>query len=85
MDLERVLGNETMGVGGKCSPRRWGNPSPGQRSELRRKAVVRVNQGKEVVISNTGDKEQGGLALRQGSSLPIWVCIRTLTPGGQEV
>ena len=58
--LKRVLGNETMGADGKCSPRRWGNPSPGQRSELRRKTVERVNQGKEVVISNTGGKNQGG-------------------------
>lgn len=30
-------------------------------------------------------RQQGGLALREGSSLSIWVCIRTLTPGGQEV
>lgn len=79
MDSERVLGNDTMGADGKCSPRRWGNPSPGQRSELRRKAVERVNQGKDVVIGNTGDKEQGG---RRTKGLFSWGVQEThLAPG----
>lgn len=33
----------------------------------------------------TPARQQGRLALRQGSSCPVWVCIRTPTPGGQEV
>lgn len=65
--LKRVLGNETMGADGKCSPRRWGNPSPGQRSELRRKTVERVNQGKEVVISTL--RQEAGRAEDQGAVL----------------